>query len=176
MVELRQTNLEKIPSVAQSSSAPEISSDPLDGYSVLIADDSRDMLYLLNHHLQKSGAYVAQATNERDVFKLTKKQPFHAVIVGGALLRSSSQPIVKKLRRFNYCGPVIALSTHERSGDKQRYFAAGFATYLIKPIRGARLVEALRKIRHQHQPTAQKRPSRDTPSLTFKMPDSIDLL
>ena len=77
------------------------------------------------------------------------REPPDVVIMDIALPGMSGLEVLKRLRADSLLKsvPVIAVSAHAMSGDREKFLAAGFDEYLPKPIAGrAVLLEALRPL------------------------------
>lgn len=108
----------------------------LTNYSIVAVDDEVDCLAVLARTLQHYNATVYTATNGQDALTIIQSiQP--ALVISDLLMpRMDGWDMLKTLQRNPQLVqiPVIALTAHTWRGDRQRALAAGFQTYLTKPL------------------------------------------
>jgi CheY-like chemotaxis protein len=105
-------------------------------WQVLVVDDDPGSLRVAEYLLHFSGASVHGAINGHEGLKMAR------ILRPTFILSDISMPIMDgwellhQLKREEYLTkiPVIALSAHALASDKQRGLAAGFHTYLTKPL------------------------------------------
>src|SRR5512145_665912 len=119
--------------------------DSLKGKTILIVDDEPDSLAVARILLEMARAKVLTGTNGDEGLKLaTEHLPLFIisdlsmpVMSGWELLRKlKEQPRTKDI-------PVIALTAHAMTGDRQRAIEVGFHNYLTKPLRPETFVRDL---------------------------------
>jgi len=113
-------------------------SPPMKG-RILLAEDGLDNQKLISFHLRKAGATVEVADNGR--IALEKIEASHASGTPFDLLVSDMQmpemdgyTLAKTLREKGLKLPIIALTAHAMSEDRQRCLDAGCDDYATKPI------------------------------------------
>ncbi|CAL1125126.1 unnamed protein product [Cladocopium goreaui] len=124
------------------------SSNCLDKYRVLLAEDGVDNQRLISFVLRKSGACVdVVGDGQQAVEKVTDAQKSG----GGydAILMDMQMPTMdgyEATRSLRHCGceiPIIALTAHAMAGDRQKCIAAGCTDYQTKPINRVALVASI---------------------------------
>lgn len=113
-----------------------IQSQSLDKWIVLLVDDQLDNLMVAEVVLKFHGAEVVRASNGIEALRaLETCQPSLILLDlsmpdmdGWATLSAiKSRPSVQHI-------PVIALTAHAMTGDKERVMQAGFTGYIAKPF------------------------------------------
>ncbi len=110
--------------------------DLLADWKVLVIDDEPDSLDVASRVLRFFGANVKTAVNGQD--GLDALRTFHPKLV----ISDISMPVLDgwgviyeiKNDRTIMDTPVIALTAHAMTGDRERAIAAGFHNYLTKPL------------------------------------------
>jgi CheY-like chemotaxis protein len=127
---------------------------------VLLVDDEIDNLEVVAQSLEFFGASVKSAVN--GIAALDILQSFSPTIVvtdlsmpgmDGWQLRSH----LKTLPAFQNV-PILALSAHAMSGDKERALGAGFDGYITKPINVPTLIDDIRAALKDKAPVAPASP------------------
>ncbi len=104
---------------------------------MLVVEDFEDTRYLMRLELERRGFRVLEATDgEEGVAVAAREQPdiilMDVQLIPGpdgweATLQLRALPATRAI-------PVIALTAHAMSGDRERALQAGFDGYITKPI------------------------------------------
>ena len=117
---------------------------PLRGIRVLLVDDARDNQVLLSHLLKRAGADVLIASNGQEGLDRAIQGNFDVVLMDiqmpGGL---DGYEATSRLRASGYSKPIIALTAHSRSADRERSFQVGCNYHLTKPIDKKTLFETI---------------------------------
>lgn len=110
--------------------------DILHGQKILVVDDEPDNLEVVSMLLEMYDAVVVTAKNGQEGVEMTRKyQPKFIISDLSMPVMSGWQMIhILKNDRTTMDIPVIALTAHAMTGDRQRALAAGFHNYLSKPL------------------------------------------
>jgi signal transduction histidine kinase/AmiR/NasT family two-component response regulator len=120
---------------------------PLQGRHVLIVDDAPDNQRLLKFHVTKAGASCEIAGNGQlaldAVEAAAQSRPFDVVLLDMQMPVLDGYQTATILREQRCQIPVIALTAHAMSSDRQKCLDAGCDDFLTKPIDRVRLIEAI---------------------------------
>lgn len=128
-----------------------MAAEPLRGLRVILAEDGIDNQQLIGFHLRKAGAMVTILENGKlAVEALTRDGTMESPIDPHApcdlLLTDMQMPVMDgytavRLLRDKGCRlPIVALTAHAMSGDRDRCLEAGCDDYAAKPIDRDRLI------------------------------------
>jgi len=119
---------------------------------ILLAEDNHVNRTLATRVLEKRGHEVVSAVNGREaVDRLAAASlPFDLVLMDVQMpeLDGLSATVLIRQRERASGGriPIVAMTAHAMTGDRERCLAAGMDDYLSKPIRPADLVQAVERI------------------------------
>jgi len=118
-------------------------SKPLTGHRILVAEDSPDNQTLINHLLSRAGATVELAENGQEAVELATKSQFDLVIMDLQMPVMDGYAATEELRKKGFDRPIIALTAHAMTGEREKTKAAGFNDYLTKPVNSTNLLKSL---------------------------------
>jgi CheY-like chemotaxis protein len=125
---------------------------PLQGLNILLAEDGPDNQVLIRTVLSKAGAEVIVVENGRLAIQETTKQAFDLVLMDMQMPEMDGYEATRRLRAEGYPIPIIALTAHSLSGDRDRCIDAGCSDYLSKPIHRAGMIDVILKHTSPKQP------------------------
>ena len=135
--------------LAQPSEAPAAPHNvDLSGRRVLLAEDGPDNQRLIGFVLRKAGAEVELADHGEEARELALRcwregRPFDVVLMDMQMPRMDGYTATRLLRDEGYPGPILALTAHAMSGDRDKCLAAGCDDYATKPIDRVRLLSLI---------------------------------
>ncbi|MCC6670444.1 MAG: response regulator [Planctomycetes bacterium] len=115
---------------------------------ILLAEDGPDNQRLISTILKRAGARVTVASNGREACDRVaaaqeQGQPFDLVLMDMQMPELDGYGATQELRSRGFRQPIIALTAHAMSGDRDRCIAAGCTDYTTKPIQKRELLELL---------------------------------
>jgi CheY-like chemotaxis protein len=123
----------------------------LAGTHLLVVDDERDVLELLQELLAMFGATVAVAGSADDAFSRIEQHVPDVLISDIQMPGGSGLELMRRVRELpperGGCVPAIALSGASQSGQTRD---AGFDVLVTKPVRVQVLVDTIRSFLHKH--------------------------
>ncbi len=132
---------------AEAAIAPAPAVQPDRRARVLLAEDGPDNQRLIRT-LLRPRADVALAENgaEALVQALAARdsgEPYDLILMDMQMPVMDGYEATLRLRESGYTAPIVALTAHAMSGDRERCLAAGCDEYLTKPVDRARLFDCL---------------------------------
>jgi PAS domain S-box-containing protein len=115
---------------------------------ILIVEDNQTNCLVFSMMLKKLGFQVHTASNGIEAVSAVRELPFDAILMDVSMPEMDGLQATRAIRKL--AGPqsqipIIALTAHTMSGDREKAIAAGMNDYLEKPIIRERLVEAVDK-------------------------------
>lgn len=115
---------------------------------IAIVEDNPDNMLLVRVLLQERYRLQEYETGLEAVEGIIKSPP-GLVLMDISLPKMDGVSVMKRLREAPTLTklPIIALTAHSMVGDKQRFLAAGFDSYISKPILDrAQLIDPIEKL------------------------------
>jgi CheY-like chemotaxis protein len=96
------------------------------------ADDNRDLLYFM---LRDEFEVLQYSNGEEALRRLPENLP-HVIVLDIWLPGMDGIEVLRRLRSDQRVStiPVLALTAHAMTGDREKYLSAGFDAYVSKPI------------------------------------------
>ncbi|MCF1439652.1 MAG: response regulator, partial [Shewanella sp.] len=140
---------QEAPSAAESE-------DPAGKGLVLLVEDNFINQQVASELLKSGGYDVVLAGNGQESLDMVDSQPFDAVLMDIQMPVMDGLTATAELRK-RYTSeqlPIIAMTAHAMTGDREKSLAAGMNAHITKPIELTELFETLEKwvsYKRQHQ-------------------------
>ena len=122
----------------------------LTSLKVLLAEDSLVNQKLAIGLLEKHGHTITIANNGREAVAAATSQQFDVVLMDVEMPEMDGLEATAVIRRIEQQSdehlPIIALTAHAMTGDRERCLAAGMDDYVSKPIRSEQLFATLESV------------------------------
>ncbi|HUG93926.1 MAG TPA: response regulator, partial [Planctomycetaceae bacterium] len=120
---------------------------PVRPLNVLLAEDSLANQKLAVGVLERWGHRVTVAHNGKQAVAAVQTQPFDLVLMDVQMPELDGLEATRMIRQSERGTgrhlPIIAMTAHAMKGDRERCLDAGMDSYVAKPVRAARLREAI---------------------------------
>ena len=103
---------------------------------VVIVDDDENSLEISQILLEEAGASVLTAMNGKEGLELIERVVPALIICDISMPIMDGWEVVRQIRTNHKLKniPVIALTAHAMTGDREKTLAAGFHNYISKPL------------------------------------------
>lgn len=125
---------------------------------ILLAEDNRVNQRLTVGLLERLGHRVTVVDSGLRAVELVARQPFDLVLMDLQMPQLDGLEATRQIRQMELGTeqhvPIIAMTAHAMSGDRQRCLAAGMDDYLSKPIRTGELIDKLTRLQGELAPVS----------------------
>jgi CheY-like chemotaxis protein len=117
------------------------------GHRVLLAEDNLVNRMVAARLLEKQGHTVVAAENGREAVRRFREGGFDVILMDVQMPEMDGLQATREIRGLERARggriPIIALTAHALTGDRERCLEAGMDAYVTKPIRAAQLFTAI---------------------------------
>ncbi len=136
-------------------------SDPRATLRVLVAEDNPINQRLAMRLLEKRGHSVAVAATGREALECTERERFDLILMDVQMpdMDGLEATVIIRQREKEHGGytPIVALTAHTMTGDRERCLDAGMDNYINKPIDAVKFLEVVETTAAFSSPHAGKR-------------------
>lgn len=148
--------------------------------AVLVADDTRANQRLVRSVLAARGHEVTIVTSGRDAVDCVLQGHFDVVLMDVKMPAMDGHEATKLIRQHeqsqNRHTPIIAMTTHSATGDREQCLAAGMDCYFMKPIDATLLIEMVERVAEGMRPAGRKKHTEDTPPSVINVEQTMQRL
>ncbi len=134
---LRLVSGEEEPATAAMTSEPPPLIDPQRLYHVLLVEDNATNRLVARRYLEKAGFLVEEAVNGLEAVEKAKAAAFDVILMDVSMPEMDGMLATCHIRALggrNERVPIIALTAHVMTGDRELCLAAGMNDYLNNPL------------------------------------------
>jgi CheY-like chemotaxis protein/HPt (histidine-containing phosphotransfer) domain-containing protein len=113
---------------------------------VLLAEDGPENQIIIGAYLRRAGAEVVIANDGREAVEMARRERFDVILMDMQMPHLDGYGAASKLRALGLKVPIVALTAHAMSEDKDKCLNAGCTDYLSKPVDRRELVATI----HRH--------------------------
>jgi two-component system, sensor histidine kinase len=129
------------------------------GLRVLVVDDGATYRKLASLVLRRGGAVVSLAENGMEACDMVLQNGnFDVILMDMQMPVLDGYGATRKLREAGIMIPILALTAHAMTGDKQLCLDSGCSDYLTKPINAAELLAQMKLIYDSLYPEQPRQP------------------
>jgi two-component system, sensor histidine kinase and response regulator len=129
------------------------------GLRVLVVEDNFVNLSLVVNLLEKEGYLTRGASSGVEALAMLTRESFDLVLMDVQMPVMDGLEATKAIRKTEIRGgrriPIIALTAHAMTGDREACLQAGMDGYLSKPIRKLDLMEAISEVVTPRRPNVE---------------------
>jgi len=133
----------------QTGAAPKPVAPP-EGHRILLAEDNLVNRKVAVSLLEKQGHRVTTAENGRIALELALQETFDLILMDVQMPEMDGLEATQQIREAERATgariPIVALTAHALTGDRERCMSAGMDGYVTKPIRAAQLLTAIKRL------------------------------
>ncbi len=111
--------------------------DIFQGLTILVVDNSTDILFLITYIFESYGIQVITASNASAAFEIIKQYQVDLLIIDLAMLFENRYSLIQKVRSLTPLLtreiPAIAFTGSSEEKADKKAIASGFQTYIQKP-------------------------------------------
>jgi len=119
---------------------------------VLLAEDNPINQKLASRLIEKRGHHVVVASNGFEVLAALEKRSFDVIIMDVSMPEMDGVEAATAIReKEKITGahiPIVAVTAHAMTGDRERFLAAGMDGYVSKPIEAKQLFDVIEEVLH----------------------------
>ena len=116
---------------------------------ILVVDDNEINRFVAGEMLEELGYQVDMAENGAEAVERVKQKEFVVVLMDCQMPVMDGYAATREIRRIEETlgrhQPIVALTAHALSGEREKVLAAGMDDYLSKPVRSSSLDKVIRR-------------------------------
>lgn len=121
----------------------DINGDLYDGMKVLLVEDTLDNQILIRTYLERVGVEVVLASNGMEALEKIKSLIFDLVLMDIQMPGIDGYEATQRIRSLGIKTPIVALTAHAMTEEREKALKKGFSGFLTKPISKVNLYDLL---------------------------------
>lgn len=126
------------------------SEDPMNSVSaeILLVEDNQVNQKLARRILEKAGFSVTTVDNGQKAVEQSEKSDFDLILMDiqmPVMDGTAATRAIRSSKNRNASVPIIALTAHAMSGDREKYLSQGMDSYLTKPVNANALIKEVQR-------------------------------
>ena len=107
----------------------------LNGIRGLIAEDNDLNRMVATRFLQTAGIVVESAESGAEAVRMAAAQPYDFILMDIQMPEMDGYEATRQIRKSGNTVPIIAMTAHAFSGEREKCIASGMNSYLTKPMK-----------------------------------------
>ncbi len=112
----------------------------LDNVRILVAEDNIDNQEMLKRFVEAQGALVELAGNGKIALDMARSGHYQVILMDVQMPELDGYEVTRALRKENITTPIIALTAHAMSDEREKCLASGCNEFLTKPLNVKKLI------------------------------------
>jgi signal transduction histidine kinase/CheY-like chemotaxis protein len=131
--------------------------NPIAGIRVLIAEDNQMNQQLIRHLMKQWGMDFLLVNNGIEAVDILRRESFNAVLMDIQMPEMDGYAATQVIRKeLQLDVPIIAMTAHAMTGEKERCLSYGMTDYISKPVKEAELYTILQSHCATEEPSGQE--------------------
>jgi signal transduction histidine kinase/ActR/RegA family two-component response regulator len=134
------------PSPAPAAVEPADQTAQLRDIRVLVIDDERDAVMMLERFIEDRAGYVRTASTAEQALDILTRETFDVIVSDIGMPGVDGYDLIDEIRRRGLATPAVALTAFAHTDDQQRAIAAGYQAHIAKPVDLVELLGAIGRL------------------------------
>lgn len=118
-------------------------SNELKGMNLLVVDDAKENARMFAAFLREYGASVDVANSGSSALDKVVEVDYDLVLLDLQMPGKDGFQVLKEMRALHFANPIVALTAHAMTEEKQKTKEAGFQGHITKPVEPDDLVQSI---------------------------------
>lgn len=113
---------------------------------VLLVEDAPDNQLLICAFLRETGAEITVAQNGKEGVDRAQASHYDIILMDIQMPLLDGHAATRQIRASGLKQPIVAMTAHVMSEEKQKCYSSGFSAYVSKPLSRRMLIETMRSV------------------------------
>lgn len=123
---------------------------------ILVVDDMKDNLILVEEYLKATGAVTHLASSGREALWLVRENTYDVILLDIKMPKMSGYQVIDAMKSSGVVTPIIALTANAMKKEREKALAAGFCSFITKPIDPSELYRVIEECKENKKLTNGK--------------------